>query len=530
MTDTERARERLRSANPLPGRVEAEELDRFLSSFAERRDVMTDTRTPTGQDRSRVRRNRFRPVLAFVSAAVVCVFAIGAVLLVLRGGGTVEPANTTVPTPTTVPPATTVPEAPPPDAANFVTSVSNDPEYFSGMAIGPDGLPVVASYTFVEGEELGTVRLFTCTDPECTDPDFVDLLEAPWLGRTIELAVAPNRDTYLLVGDALYRFRDGNLAAVPAMFTWPSDDTMPVVELPVAFTADNRPVFVGAVAGQGLTLVVCDDAACARRTEVPLADGDFLRDAGAVVAGDTIRVVYAVGTPTGPPDPEAGYDGAVMGWTTHVATVTDIDGTPAVATAVAHDGLNEFPATVATDVSDNLVIWQYATAQAPPSVIACDDFACSSSAAVPAPGLAGWALWTSVTPDLTLMQGVVEFVYDADQHAAYEVELQRIAAEQLDVAGPDEPEPLETHIVVVRCTDLACTSTRRAAVTTRASWWYLNSFELEVTGDGTAYVLLGNDATIDAPGLWLHGFPPGTLTDVVEPSAGTVVVTGWSGR
>lgn len=531
MTDTDRAVERLRSANPLPGieHVDADELGLFVSYFEERRDVMNDSKAAHRGEPALVKPRRLQPALVFVVALVACLVVVGAAALLMRGEeSSVEPAApaTTVQEATTVA-ETTVPDTTPPTTmvhapAAAVASLSDRSEYFAGVTVGPDGLPIVASYAFNEADGTGMVRLFSCADTACEEAEIVELMEAPWIGRTLELMAAPNGDLYLLVGESVLVYRDGELATLPLMFNWPSVEDMAVAELPIAFTEDARPVFAGAMGEQGLTLVVCDDATCAGQTEVPLEANRFLNAAGAMVEGDTIRVVYAVGTPTGPPDPEAGYDGADMMRTTKIATVSDIDGTPAVNTVIVYEGLNAFPTNVEVDADGNLVVWMYSWQgeHVSYSVLSCRDGGCADADAV---GLGGWAFRSKITPDMRPINVVAESVYDPEEYAAYLEEERRIAEERLDL-GAEEPEALGTNLVVIECVDTTCTASRRSTIAAMEGWWYLNSLGIGVAQDGTVYVLIGSDAGVGDPGLWLHSYPEATLGDMVEPYVGTAVI------
>jgi len=528
MTDRESVLERLRSANPLPGldHVDTEELGLFVSYFEQRRVRMTDTRTTRKREPTERQRRWIRPVLVSVTALGVTLVVIAALPLLIRGGEssmepaaqvTIAPEIATVAEtaiPDTVPPTTAVP------ATATVTSLSDRPEYFARMTVGPDGLPIVASFALDEGAEIGTIRLFFCADAACEEAEIVELMETLWIGR-LELVAAPNGDLYLLVGESVMLYRDGELTTVPLMFNWPSDDDVAVAELPIAFTQDARPVFVGAMGENGLTPVVCADAACEGRTEVPLEPGRSLRHPGAFVDGDSIRVVYAVGVPTGPPDPEAGYDGAEFIWTTKVATVSDMDGTPQVDTIVVNEGINEFPSTanVAPDGSLVMSLYSYAGDQTSYSVLSCRNEDCNRVDAV---GLGDWAYRSKITPDLRPINVVAEAIYDPDEYAAYLEEERRIRGERLDL-GAEEPDLVGTNLVVIECVDTECTTTKRSTIAAMDRRWYLNSLSIEVAPNGTVYVLVGNDTEPGEAGLWLHEYPEGTLKDMVEPFTGTAV-------
>lgn len=527
MTETDRALERLRSANPVPGidHVDADELGLFVSYFEERRDVMTDTKSDRRGGTADEQPRRLRPVAVFATALVVCLVVVGALTLLMRGETSeVDPAaSVTVPSVTAPPEATTVVETTTvvPTAAVTVSRLSSRSEFFSSVAVGSNGLPIVASYAFSEGDEVGMLRLFWCADAACEEVEVVDVMEAPWLGRTLELAAAPNGDLYLQVGESVEVHRDGDLTTLPLMFNWPSVEEMAVAELPVAFMDDGRPVFVGAMGEQGLTLVICDDATCGSRTEVPIEAGQFLQHPGAFVEGDTIRVAYAVGAPTGPPDPEAGYDGADMVWTTKVATVTGIDGIPSLDAVIVNEGRNEFPTIVTVAPDGSLVMWLYSWqgGQISYSALSCRDADCSKADAV---GLGGWAFRAEVTPALRVINAVAETVFDPVQYEAYLDEERRIAEQGLDAAA-EEPEPLGTNIVVIECVDTGCTTTKRSTIAAKPGWWHLNSLATAVATNGTTHVLIADDGAVGGPGMQLHSFPDGMLENLAEPYTGTAV-------
>jgi hypothetical protein len=180
--------ERLSSANPVPGPeyVDAGELNLVFSVITDRKGVVTQTKTSPKQ-RTFPRVNRWRPVAAFGGGLVVALAVVGVATLLMRGTPDGAPVATAAPpvTVTSPPPATTTPnpvrgaEVPPTTgvapadvAEPYTRTISDQPEFFASLALNPDGLPVITSYTRTEGDS-GTARLFACRDTACEDFEWV---------------------------------------------------------------------------------------------------------------------------------------------------------------------------------------------------------------------------------------------------------------------------------------------------------------------------------------------------------------------
>lgn len=533
MTRADSALERLRSSNPMPSdHVDTDELGRFLAHFEGRRVAMSDTKTIHRKETQARKPRRFTPVLVFVTSLFAVLIAIGVTALFLQGEE--EPTS----------PAASLEEAPEPtiseepavlaeepDAATAeVTTVllSNEPEYLATVTIGPEGLPIIASQQVDPDTYFGPLRLLSCADPGCEETEVVELADLPWIGRELEPAISPDGNVYLIIGgpdgDNVMLFEDGEPTTLPAMFNWPYGDPYPYPILPSAFLDDGRPVFVGPI-DTTLSLVVCDDPACTSRIEVPLADGEFLHYPGALIDGDRILIPYSVGELAGPLDPEGGPDGVDKIFTTSVAAVIGIDGTPVVTAEVVSEGLNEILVNSVL-VDDSLIMWFFSwreqetqgDALVSYSTLTCQGTDCTLE---PSPALGGWAWpYDTVTPNTRLVNAVVYDVYDPAEYQAYLDEEARISEEGLD-QGAEVPVALGTHIAVIECTDTACSRVERHTVAVQESWWYLDSIDTAVAADGTTYVLAGSSGEDGSdPGLTLYAFPPGTLGDLAEPIEG----------
>lgn len=534
MTDTQEASEQLRAANPLPAdHVDADELGRFLSYFEERRDAMRGIQTIHRDESAKKAPRRLRPGLVFATSLVAVLAVFGVTALLLQGeDGLVDPAAPIADSsvePTS--PVTALPAIP--SAGMVITALSDSPEYFATVQAGPDGLPIVASQQFDQGDELGTVRLFFCADAACEQTRIVEVMEAQWLGRELEFTVAPNGNLYLIVGaqpdgETVMLYRDSELQEVTLPFNWPPGEGHATAILPSAFMEDGRPVFVGLV-GDHKSLVVCDDPTCETSTEIELEKtGTFDEKTWAFVDGDDVKVVYAVSVLTGQPDPEAGYDGATMMWTTKISTIAGLDGTPTVTTETVNEGLNEFPIESAMTDDGSLVMWLFSwQEQGIPgeplvsySTLTCSGSACTKAEA-PALGQLGWPYRT--TPDARMISVFAEDVYDPADYEAYLEEERRISEQGLD-EGADMPDALGTNLVVAECVDTACTAAMRHTIEARQGWWYLDSLGIAIGEDGTTFVLVGSSGEVGSPGLTLYRFPAGTLADRTEPISGTAVI------
>lgn len=546
MTDTERAMDRLRAANPLPGdHVDADELGSFVSYFEERSDVMSGIKTIRRDETTESPRRRFRPAWVFAGALVAVLVVFGVTGLLIQGDeGPVSPTVPVVdsPQPTTLEPAPDVEPAPvSPEQSSRIVRLSDDMEYQATVGVGPDGLPVIASFRFDENEGIGTVRLFFCADSACEDSDVVEVAEEEWIGSPLELTVAPNGDIYMIMpgeaGQSVALIRNGEATALPAMFNWPYGDPYPFPVLPSDFMDDGRPVFVGPI-GQTLTLVVCNDAVCESRIDVALdssqfihfpgmnAEGDTIGDLW--IEGDTVRIPYAIGELMGPEDPESGPDGVDKMWVTKVATVTDLDSTPATSAIIANQGVNEIPieSTVAPDGA--LIVWLFGWQESGTpgeplvtyAALTCSEDDCISSEA---PGLGEWAWSYHSSPDARLINAFSEDIFDPAEYEAYLEEERRISEAGLD-EGAETPDALGTNLVVAECVDTECTSAIRHTIDAQEGWWYLDSLDVTVGPDGTTYVLVGSSGAAGDPGLTLYVFPEGTLRSLVEPISGTAAI------
>ncbi len=158
MTDTDRALERLRSANPLPGidHADADELGLFVSYFEERV-AMPDTKTVqrgSAADRPR----RIRPALVLATALVGCLVVVGAVTVLTRGEKTsVEPAATV----TAPPEATTVVETPSLRwAETKLVASDGTPNDWFGYAVDVDEDRIVIGAPTRGGQFTGAVYVY----------------------------------------------------------------------------------------------------------------------------------------------------------------------------------------------------------------------------------------------------------------------------------------------------------------------------------------------------------------------------------
>ncbi|MEN8235421.1 MAG: hypothetical protein ABFR89_10935 [Actinomycetota bacterium] len=500
MTRHDEALEQMRSANPLPGidHVDVDELALSRSHFEERRLAMT-TRAPTPRDLSRTRPVRsWRPAIVAVSAfvLVIALFGIGAV--VLRGSEVplVDPAESVATT--AIPPATTIADEPAavvpeqPTVEPGVRVLSEEPEYNARLALGAGGLPMVLSTTRTGDEYPGTARLFRCADVAC-DAFKIETIEPEPGPSTLAVAqgtfvVAPNGDIYAGIsaegglGEVGW-LHDGVLERLPVLGNWPvhsigeATEPVPYMPLPSAFDDDGNPVFVtyhGAFPASA-NLLVCNDPACGNYVEVEFDSATFHDGFPEIlIDGDSARLVYSTGEPTGPFHPEE------IGMTEQesqvkIATIIDLFGSPSVSIEIVDD--------------DPRVFGEVDSEMRPISVY-------------------------------------TEVVYEPDEYAAYIAEEQRIAEEGLD-QGAEEPEALGANYVVARCLDSACTSTERTTIAaTDAPWQFLyqGSFDLEVAADGTIIVLMAGGEDSWNPGLQLFVFPNGELGPSVEPIAGHAVI------
>lgn len=541
MTDKQRASERLRAANPLPEcHVDADELGRFVSHFEERRDAMSGIKTIHRDDSTRKAPRRLTPGLVFATSLVAVLVLLGGTLFgtmwLMQG----EDAPSEGVTPAAEAPArgsqdddATPPAASPVVAQPETEILSDSPEYLATVGTGPDGLPIVASQRFLPGDDFGTVRFFFCTNAACDDYEVVEVAEEQWLGRELDFTVAPSGDIYLMYGgfddgEKVMVYRNSELTEVALPFNFPPGEGHSMAILPSAFLDDGRPVFAGVI-GDHKSLVVCDDSTCTGSTEVVLEEtGGFAEWSWAHVDGQDIQVVYAVASPIGPPDPEAGYDGATMEWTTRIATVSDIDGAPKVVSETVNEGINEFPigSTMAADGSVVMWLFSWQEQEVPGepltaySTLSCEDSGCTKE---PAAAMGGWASPFQVSPDFRLVNAIIEDVYDPAEYEAYLEEERRISEAGLD-EGADMPDALGTNLVVGECVDAACSAAVRYTIDAREGWWYLDSLGMTVSQDGTSYILVGSSGEAGDPGLTLYSFPAGTLDDLVEPIEGTAVI------
>jgi hypothetical protein len=571
VTRHDEALEQMRSANPLPGIdfVDADELVLSRSHFKERRLAMT-TRTPTPRDLTPTKSDRsWRSAIVATSAFILVIALLGVGTFVLRGseGSMISPAEPATTVATTIPPVTTVPEESVagipevPVIESGVRVLSEVPEYGANLVLGADGFPMLLSTTRTGDEYPGTARLFRCADIAC-DEFAIDVLEyEPEEGMfavlgsavTDAFVVAPTGDVYVafesgiperngipFVPREVVRWSDGVIDPLPVLSNWPGNEDTRYTPLPAAFDGSGNPIFVtyDGMHPAILNLLACSDPLCADYVEVELDSGMIHNQFPSVFFdGDEVRVVYGIGEPTGPPSPEAGYDGAEAVFQTKVATISDLPGSPQVSTEVIHEGLNAYMIDAAVNDGSDPVAWiwrrQETAVPGEPSqsiiTVVCEDPSCNEAMVTENdavdPGMIG-----EFDPQMRPISAYTETVYDPHEYASFLEEEQRIADEGLEDVGVMEPEPIGSNVVVAQCLDTACSSVERTTIATgEASWWYLDSLELGVTPDGTVLVAIAGSDESSEPGLRLFVYPTGDIGSGVEPIVGHAVQE-WSAR
>jgi hypothetical protein len=338
---------------------------------------------------------------------------------------------------------------------------------------------------------------------------------------------------------------------LPVLSNWPGNEDIRYAPLPAAFDGSGNPIFVtyDGMHPAIVNLLACSDPLCADYVEVELDSGTLHNQFPEVFFdGDEVRVVYGIGEPTGPPSPEAGYDGAEAVYQTKVATISDLFGSPHVSTEAIHEGLNAYMIDAAVNDEGKPIawIWRWEETEVPgePSqsilTVVCGDPQCSEATVTENdavdPGMIG-----EIDSQIRPVAVYTQVVYDPDEYAAY-LEAQgmletaiaaaadsegRTYPEEVEGERPTMPEALGANYVVAQCTDPLCTSTERTTIATSdASWQYLyqDSLRLKVAPDGTILVAMAGTEESLSPGLRLFVFPNGDLGPGVEPISGYGVI------
>lgn len=266
MTDREQLLERLRSANPLPGvdHVDANELSSFVSYFEERKGAVTTTRTPVSPEIKSPDRRRWRPAIAFGTAAALLVAAVGIVVVIVQGNGEGSPDR--VGTPTSVTGATTTtgsvdeePAAVPPEPnttttapAPFVGVVTLDPDATAhdfgepSLALDSAGRPQVLYW-----KGATTVGLATCDDRDCSSSSVGEVV-----GDVSGLLVGTPRPG---AGPILWVGGGGDRSPAPRLLACPEEDCLEPT-FPGITPADGWPRPAIAADESGGALVVYNSA------------------------------------------------------------------------------------------------------------------------------------------------------------------------------------------------------------------------------------------------------------------------------
>ncbi len=371
MTDTTETLEIVRQANPITNpAATAEQQGVYEPLLAE-----IDRKSTAPTRRPRMPKASRKAAWAFAASFLVVLAVVGIVAL-LRAtdapGPPVDeqPATTSDLAETTIPPSTSeavaTTDAPPESAASeplgYDTVLDGSAAaYGTSLALTRDGNPVVASYMSDgdprdvppgdDGPTVNVFRLLRCSDPHCVAaPQIVDLVEGDGSSDSIPYS----RDFSLDPADRpIVAFSLFNHGLTLLFCNDPGCESFEVREVADlyagsvlsgfrngwAYTVDGNPLYTrfedpwreqnedltGTMAGSTLELVACLDRFCDAFEATAIDSGTWLGASAPVIARDgSVLVAYSVHEPTGPPDPEAGYDGAVRYGYQRVAYCPDV--------------------------------------------------------------------------------------------------------------------------------------------------------------------------------------------------------------